>query len=42
MLEVDDDEFWADLPSLKITEDVPQLDEKVMVIGYPMVRSCMY
>eukprot|EP00055_Hartaetosiga_balthica_P015447 m.91249 g.91249 ORF g.91249 m.91249 type:complete len:627 (+) comp8866_c0_seq2:36-1916(+) len=36
LLTVDDDSFWEDLPELDVANDVPHMDERVLVIGYPM------
>ncbi|EGD79346.1 hypothetical protein PTSG_09760 [Salpingoeca rosetta] len=36
LLTVDDKAFWKDLPALEVADEVPQLDERVLVIGYPM------
>lgn len=36
MLTVEEDVFWEGLPPLAVVADVPQLDERVMVLGYPM------
>ena len=36
MVTVAEDEFWEDLPMLEVHANVPALDERVMVLGYPM------
>eukprot|EP01147_Barroeca_monosierra_P007393 gene7393-9758_t len=36
LLTVDDEDFWKNLPALDVADEVPQLDERVLVIGYPM------
>ena len=36
MVTVADDAFWTDLPALEVHANVPALDERVMVMGYPM------
>eukprot|EP00043_Microstomoeca_roanoka_P005913 m.58869 g.58869 ORF g.58869 m.58869 type:complete len:609 (-) comp13185_c0_seq1:171-1997(-) len=36
LLTVEDSAFWTDLPELEVADEVPQLDERVLVIGYPM------
>lgn len=36
MVTVPDDAFWEGLPVLEVAAEVPSLDERVMVLGYPM------
>lgn len=36
LLTVDDDEFWEGLPTVKLQEVVPALDDTVVAIGYPL------
>jgi hypothetical protein len=36
MLTVDDDAFWEGIPLLQLSTTVPQLDDTVTAVGYPM------
>jgi len=36
LLTVDDDDFWTGLPSVKFQEAVPELDDTVLAVGYPL------
>jgi len=36
LLTVDDDDFWSGLPSVKLQDAVPELDDTVLAVGYPL------
>jgi len=36
LLTVDDDDFWSGMPSVKLQEAVPELDDTVLAVGYPL------
>jgi len=36
LVTVDDNEFWKDLPTCKMQEAVPELDDTVVAVGYPL------
>jgi S1-C subfamily serine protease len=36
LLTVDDDSFWEDLPSVTLQDTVPELDDTVVAVGYPL------
>jgi S1-C subfamily serine protease len=36
LLTVDDDSFWEDLPCVTLQETVPELDDTVVAVGYPL------
>lgn len=35
LVTVDDESFWSSLPSVELQESTPELDETVLVVGYP-------
>jgi len=36
LLTVDDDDFWTGLPCVKLQDAVPELDDTVLAVGYPL------
>ena len=36
LVTVDDDDFWADIPAVKLSDAVPALDDTVVAVGYPL------
>jgi len=36
LLTVDDDDFWNGLPRVKLQDAVPELDDTVLAVGYPL------
>ena len=36
LVTVDDDEFWRDMPLTRFQDAVPDLDDTVVAVGYPL------
>ena len=40
LVQVDEDSFWEDLPTVSFSDELPELDTNVTAVGYPMCAPC--